>query len=239
MHAPHEFNAVRSAKRLILEARTGALASLLPNGAPYASLVTVATLPDASPILLLSRLARHTSNILADARVSLLIDERRTGDPLEGARVSVTGKIARTDDPAARRRFLARHPSAETYAGFSDFSFWRIEVESAHLVAGFGRINDVQGGDLSISLDGAEALLAAEEGAIAHMNEGHADAIELYATRLLGDGEGPWRMIGVDPEGCDLILGDRVRRLDFPHRVTASDALRKILVDLVRQARGA
>jgi heme iron utilization protein len=239
MHAPGDFDAVRSAKRLILEGRTGALASLLPGGAPYASLVTVATLPDASPILLLSRLARHTSNILADPRVSLLIDERRSGDPLEGARVSVTGTIAKIDDPAARRRFLARHPSAESYAGFADFAFWRIEVESAHLVAGFGRIHDVPGADLLISLTGAEALAASEDGAVAHMNNDHADAIELYATKLLGEVDGAWRIAGIDPEGCDLILGDRIRRLDFPHRITASDALRKILVDLVRQARSA
>lgn len=237
MHARDDFDPARSAKRLILEARTGALATLLPRGAPYASLVTVATLPDASPILLLSRLARHTSNILADPRVSLLIDERRAGDPLEGARVSVAGRITQTDDPSARRRFLARHPSAEAYVGFADFSLWRIEVESAHLVAGFGRISDVKADDLAISLDGAEALLASEEGAIAHMNQDHADAIELYATRLLGEAGGPWRIIGIDPEGCDLNLGERVCRLDFPQRVTASDALRKILVDLVRQAR--
>jgi len=239
MRSPDNFDAAGSAKRLILEARTAALGSLLQDGSPYTSLVTVATLPDASPLLLLSRLARHTSNIRADPRVSLLMDERRAGDPLEGARVSISGRIAGTDDPAARRRFLARHPSAEAYAGFADFSFWRVEMECAHLVAGFGRIHDVQADELLISLEGAAALLNAEEGALAHMNQDHADAIELYATRLLGDVGGPWRMIGIDPAGCDLILGDRVRRLDFPHRVTASDALRKILVDLVRQARSA
>jgi len=237
--APDNFDPAHSAKRLIFEARTGALASLLPDGAPYASLVTVATLPDASPVLLLSRLARHTSNILADPRVSLLLDERRAGDPLEGARVSIAGRIAPTSDPSARRRFLARHPSAEAYADFADFSFWRIEMENAHLVAGFGRIHDVKADELSIALDGADALLSSEEGAIAHMNKDHADAIELYATQLLGESAGPWRMIGIDPEGCDLNLGDRIRRLDFPHRVTGSDALRKLLVDLVRQARGA
>lgn len=233
MRSSDDFDPARAARRLLAEARTGALASLLPDGAPYASLVTVATLPDAAPVLLLSTLARHTANIQADPRVSLLLDERRPGDPLQGARVSIAGTIAVTEAPAARRRFLARHPSAG-YARFADFAFWRIEVTGAHLVAGFGRIVDLAPGDLAID---AGPLLEAEEGAVAHMNEDHADALELFATRLLGADPGPWRLAGLDPEGCDLILGDTVRRLDFPQRVTTPAALRQTLADLARQAR--
>jgi putative heme iron utilization protein len=69
------------------------------------------------------------------------------------------------------------------------------------------------------------------------MNADHADAIELYATRLLREQAGPWRITGIDADGCDLILGDKLRRLDFPQRVTTAGALRKILADLGRQAR--
>jgi putative heme iron utilization protein len=200
-------------------------------------MVTVATMPDASPILLLSRLARHTANIAADPRVSLLLDERRAGDPLQGARVSIAGKIAVTSDATARRRFLARLPSADAYADFKDFSFWKIEMTGAHLVAGFGRIHDVAAADLVTDIADAAEILTAEEGAVAHMNADHADAIELYATRLLREQAGPWRITGIDADGCDLILGDKLRRLDFPQRVTTAGALRKILADLARQAR--
>jgi len=237
MHASADFDPIRSARRLLRETRSGTLASILPGGAPYASLVTVATMPDAAPILLLSRLARHTANISADPRVSLLLDERRAGDPLQGARVSVAGTISEIDDSTARRRFLARHPSAIAYADFKDFAFWRVEMTGAHLVAGFGRIHDLAAENLVTALADALPILEAEEEAVAHMNDDHADAIALYATKLLGEGPGPWRMIGIDPEGCDLILGDRVRRLDFPQRVTTSGALRKTLADLARQAR--
>ena len=238
MHAGEDFDPVRSAKRLVREARTGALATLMPGGAPYASLVTVATLPEGAPVLLLSRLARHTANILADPRVSLLLDEARSGDPLQGARVSIAGRIATTEDPAARRRYLARHPAAAGYAGFADFSFWRVEATGAHLVAGFGRIVDLTARDLTTDVGNAAALLAAEESAVAHMNEDHADAIELFATRLLGARPGPWRIIGVDPEGCDLMLEETVRRLDFAARVTTPDGLRQTLVALALTARG-
>ena len=51
------------------------------SGDPYCSLVNVATAPDGAPLLLLSKLALHTKNILADARVSLMLDERKEGDP--------------------------------------------------------------------------------------------------------------------------------------------------------------
>jgi putative heme iron utilization protein len=236
MRPADNFDPSRAARRLLSEARSGALASVLPSGAPYASLVTVATMPDAAPILLLSKLARHTQNIQQDPRVSLLLEERRPGDPLEGSRISISGTIAPTELPTAERRFLARHPSASAYSGFKDFGFWRIEMTGGHLVAGFGRIVDLRAGDLAIESDATQDL---EEGAIRHMNDDHADAIELYATKLLGEEAGPWRIIGIDPEGCDLMREDTVRRLDFPQRVMTAAALRQTLADLARQARGA
>ncbi|MFK8253809.1 HugZ family pyridoxamine 5'-phosphate oxidase [Ancylobacter terrae] len=232
------FDPALAAKRLIREARTAALGTLDPDGAPYVSLVTVATLPDGAPVLLLSRLARHTRNLAADPRVSLLVDERRAGDPLEGARVSLTGTIAATPDETARRRFLARHPEAEGYAGFADFTFYRIDLTGGHLVAGFGRIVDLDAADLTTDLAGAEGLLAAEAGAVAHMNEDHADAVAAYATGLLKAPAGDWVLIGIDPEGCDIMADGVVRRLDFPRRVDNPRDMRIVLVELAHRARG-
>jgi putative heme iron utilization protein len=234
-----DFDPIRASRHLVCEAQKASLATLLADGRPFASLVTVATGIDAAPVLLLSRLARHTTNILADARVSLLIEERSDGEPLENARLSLTGSLAQSDDPTLHRRFIARHPSAAEYAAFADFAFWRLTILGAHLVAGFGRIVDVASAHLANKIDDAAALVAAEEGALAHMNSDHQDAIELYATRLLGCAPGAWRMIGIDPAGCELMLGRTIRRLDFPQRVTTPDALRKTLVDLAQNARSA
>ncbi len=239
MGAAETFDLERAAKRLVREARMGALASLTSGGAPYASLVTAATAADNSPLLLLSRLARHTENIRRDPRVSLLIDERSGADPLRGARVSVAGRIAPTDDASAARRFLARHPSASGYATFADFGFWRIEIESAHLVAGFGRIVELKRDQILTATGDAAGLLAAEESAVAHMNEDHREAIGLFATQSLGAEAGEWKIIGIDPEGCDLMAGEAVRRLDFPQRVNSPEDLRKTLVALADKARRA
>src|SRR5712664_4197075 len=128
MQPTADFNPSAAAKKLLREGRSGALATLLPgSGDPYCSLVNVATATDGAPLLLISRLAVHTKNILVDARVSLMLDERKEGDPLQGARVMLNGTAAVTMDQDARRRYLARQPEAEMFAGFGDFAFYEIK----------------------------------------------------------------------------------------------------------------
>ena len=81
-------------------------------------------------------------------------------------------------------------------------------------------------------------LLAAEEGAVAHMNEDHKDALSLYATRLLGLPDADWKATGADSDGIDLRAGPLRGRLSFPERVTTPGDLRRVLVDLAKEARG-
>ncbi len=238
MDATSAFDANAAARKLLREGRSGALATLMvPSGDPYCSLVNVATDFDGSPILLISRLALHTKNILSDARVSLMLDERKEGDPLQGSRVMVMGRAARADDAHVRRRYLARQPEASAFADFQDFAFYRVALAGAHLVAGFGRIVDLTRQDILLDVAGADELLAAEEDAVAHLNEDHADACRLYATKLLGAPDGDWRCVGFDPEGMELQDGRRALRLRFPQPVTGPGALRAVLKQLADEAR--
>jgi putative heme iron utilization protein len=236
-----EFNPAALAKSLLRRCRQGALATLMADsGDPYCSLANLASDTDGSPILLISQLAVHTRNILADARVSLMLDERAPGDPLEGARIMLSGHAAqaRADDvDRLRRRYLNVHPSADAYAGFADFSFFLIRPTGTHLVAGFGRIVDLSPAQFLTDVSDAAALRDAEQSAVEHMNEDHADALSLYATRLLGAGPAAWRCSGCDPEGLDMMADGLSLRLQFPERVTSSGELRKMLVRLVAEAR--
>src|SRR4029079_12397120 len=117
MQPTAEFDPRAFAKKLLREGRSGALATLMAgSGDPYCSLVNVATATDGSPLLLISTLAIHTKNILADPRVSLMIDERKEVDPLQGARIMLMGSVAKTEDPDARRRYLTQQPEAEMFA---------------------------------------------------------------------------------------------------------------------------
>jgi heme iron utilization protein len=208
---------------------------------PYASLVAVACDLDASPLLLLSDLAQHSRNIAANARISLLFDGGGGGqavDPLAEARLSLLGEAVRCDDPALLARFVARHPSAVAYAGFGDFHLYRITIGRGHLVAGFGRINWVEPSEIRFAAD-AGMLAAAESDIVAHMNADHADAITLFAARLLKrEGEG-WQMTGIDPEGIDLRQMQETARLDFPAPVLDAGAARQALIVLTQAARKA
>jgi putative heme iron utilization protein len=123
------------------------------------------------------------------------------------------------------------------YAGFADFAFWRMTVASAHLNGGFARAADLKAADVLSDLTDVQALVEAEAGAVEHMNADHAEAIRLYATKLLDEADGPWRLTGLDPDGLDLSLGDRTARLAFEERVIEAGQLRKLLVALAQQAR--
>lgn len=241
MQPTPDFSASRMAKSLLRRSRQGALATLMVNsGDPYCSLVNVSANPDAAPLLLISRLAIHTQNILADSRVSLMLDERVTGDPLEGARIMVAGRAEELSGEAAalaRRRYLAAHPSAEGFADFKDFAFFRIAPSGLHLVAGFGRIVDLEPTKFLTDLSDAAGLLEAEASAVEHMNQDHLEAMNLYATRLLGSDAGDWRCTGCDPEGMDLQADNRTLRLEFPERVRTGAELRQMLVRLAGEAR--
>jgi putative heme iron utilization protein len=241
MQPSPDFDAARLARSLLRRSRQGALATLTPgSGDPYCSLVNIASHPDGSPILLISRLALHTRNLLGDGRLSLMLDERVEGDPLEGSRIMLAGvaEQASGDDVAIlRRRYLNAHPSSEVFVNFKDFSFFRIRPTGAHLVAGFGRIVDLKPEQFLTDISDAASLLEAEQGAVDHMNADHHEAMNLYATKLLGAKSADWRCTGCDPEGIDLQAGSITLRLDFPRRIVTPAALRQVLKQFADQAR--
>lgn len=227
-----------AARHLLRSAPAGSLATVMrdSDGAPYASLVAIATDHDGAPILLLSDLADHTKNLQRDDRISLLLTGSETHeDPFAGERLSLLGRLVKSNAPSLRQRYLARHQRAAGYADFTDFNFYRMAVDRAHLIAGFGRINWIDGKDLRI--EPSESLVAAEADIAAHMNDDHADAVQLYATRLLGRCDGDWRMTGVDGEGADLRFQDQIARLPFGCRVEDGTDVRKELIRLVNKAR--
>lgn len=236
-----DFRPLAEAKRLLRSIRAGTLATLNNAGDPFASLVTVATDPDGSPLILVSQLSAHTRHLDKDPRASLLLAETGAGDPLTHPRLTITGVAEKIVDPAARagvrQRFLAKHPKAALYADFGDFSFWRLAMDQIHLNGGFARAARFPAKRILTETADAGALLASEEGALAHMNADHADALALYAQVLAGQGAGAWTATGLDPDGMDLACDDQTARLTFLQRVTNPGDLRKVLVMLATAAR--
>ncbi|HEY4170122.1 MAG TPA: DUF2470 domain-containing protein [Reyranella sp.] len=225
---------------LIRRCDRAALATALPGDGgpwPYASLVLVAVDHDLSPILLMSDLAEHSKAIATDPRVALLFDGT-TGlaQPLTGPRVTLMGRAAKTDDERLKQRFLRHHPDAAMYAGFGDFHVYRVTLERTHLVGGFGKIRWIAPGEL-LAVSPLRELAEGEEGIVAHMNQDHADAVQLYAEKLLNLPGTGWTMTGIDAEGLDLRRTGEVARLPFETPMAGADQARPVLVSLVAKAR--
>ncbi len=225
---------------MLRRGRAGTLATVLgrDGGWPYAAMTAFAPDQDASPLFLLSTLSDHTRNLADDPRASFLVAEvagRR--NPQTGPRLTLQGTVRPARDAMAARRYLARHPDAERYAGFGDFGFYRMKIDKAHYVGGFARAHWLPARRLMIPAAAAKALTAAEVVICRHMNDDHADTINLYARVLLGRRGSGWRMTGVDADGADLRLGGRFARLPFPEPVMDSGGIRAVLVELAAVAR--
>ena len=250
MVEPEEPEPGHTVRKLVREAERATLASALArdgSGRPYASLVLSACDHDGSPLLLLSDLADHSKNLAAAPQAALLFDGTAGhDDPLTGPRASLLGELRPVADQALtarlRARYLARHPGAEIYIGFADFQLYRMTVESAHLVAGFGRIHWLSAPEVLFDTAGFEALAEAEAAIIAHMNGDHREALGAIAARILDLGQPEesdgWVMTGIDPEGFDLRAGALLARAGFETPVRDAAAARAALVSLTRKARG-
>jgi len=240
---PVDDEARHLAKKLMRTARSGALATNgADQGMPFASLVAVGTDLDGSPVILTSQLSVHTRLLMADRRCSLLLSDIGKGDPLAHPRLTLQAEAERLEPGSekaqvVRRRYLLQHPKAALYVDFPDFAFWRLNVASGSLNGGFGRAYHMARTDLLIDLSAFPNFAEFEAGAVEHMNEDHAEAVALYATKLCGAREGAWRLVGIDPEGLQLALGDELRRLPFAKPLTGPEELRTRLVALAQEAR--
>jgi putative heme iron utilization protein len=228
---------------------SGTLSTLArdPAGFPYGSLVTVAIDDLGRPLLLLSELAEHTGNLHIRPEASVLLTEPLGGhdQPLAVGRVALLGPCAAVPEgerAAARDAFLAKQPSAAGYVEFKDFAFYRLEPTALRYVGGFGRMSWVTADDYRAARP--DPLAPAAAGILQHMNQDHADAVLAYARVLAGivDAQSA-TMTAVDRYGFDLAAvtpkGTRVARLEYDGGATVdtSDAVRRVLVAMVKRAR--
>jgi putative heme iron utilization protein len=225
------------ARKLLRAARSGTLATVVAGGVdggqPFASLVTPACAPDLSILLLLSGLSQHTRHLRAEPRCSILVTGAAEGaNPQTTPRVTVTGLAEVADDKALQSRYLAVHPYASLYAGFGDFSLWRIRPLAALFVGGFARAVRLRALDLTPDPASVAAISAAEAGIMTHCNDDHPDALAAIAGRT-----GAWHMVTADTDGADLAQEEVVSRVHWSAPVTDAGGIRAELVRMTREAR--
>ena len=225
---------VAAVQSLMFRRRFAALGTIEPpENHPYASLIAVAPDADGAPVFLISKLAWHTRNLEADPRASVLLTEAAEGDPLDAGRVSLMGTAEPSNDSRVRRGFLARHPEAAAYASFKDFGFWRLRVERAHYVGGFGRIVTLGASEFLPAAAESRQWEAAAEVAIEELNARKPELIRDLAGYAGTDSAG-WRIAACDPFGCDLSDGGRTRRIDFASKLNDPTALQETLSAMAR-----
>lgn len=234
-------------RTLAAQTKSGALATIArdPAGFPFASLVTVALDRRGRPLLLLSELAEHTQNLAHREDASILLAEALdpTRTPLALGRVTLLGPCRRV--PAEEREevkaaFLAAQPDASYYVDFKDFAFYRLDPVALRYVGGFGRMSWVDASDYLAAEP--DPLAPASAGILKHMNDDHADAVLAYARGLARVADATAAtMTAVDRYGFDLSVttprGPRAVRLGFESEVTDSEAVRRAMVSLVKEAR--
>ena len=235
------------ARTLVHVGRIGSLSTVSRKqpGFPFGSVMPYGLDERGRPIFLISTMAMHTQNLQGDARASLLVTQPdASGDALGAARVTLVGNAGTVPDgeiAEARQLYLERYANAKYWVDFEDFAFYRMDVIDVYYVGGFGVMGWVSAADY----DGAKAdpLADASPGIVEHMNADHKDSLILLARVFAGIEAEEAAMTAVDRLGFHVRLktaeGMKGARIAFLRQVTDSEATRKVLVEMVQQARGA
>lgn len=220
-----------AARCLLRASRQGVLATQ-DASQPHAALVTPATAPDASPLLLLSSLALHTRHLCREPRCALLVaGAAAQANPQTAPRLTLEAHAEEAPDPALKARWLALHPYAAGYADFADFTLWRLAVTGVRWVGGFAQAARIPPDRFLPPANAVAAIAAAAPGILAHCNRDHADALAAIA------GGAPASMVGVDVDGCDLETTSGVVRVAWQAPVADAPGVRAELIRLVRVTR--
>jgi len=195
------------------------------------------------PIFLISNMAMHTENLQADPRASLLVTQEDVGgEPLGAPRITLVGNVLALPDAEvakAREIYLARHANSKFWVDFEDFSFYRMDVVDVYYVGGFGVMGWVSASDYDHSQPDPLAESMAE--IIQHMNTDHKNALVMLSRKFAHVESTEATMTAVDRLGFHVRLktqeGMRGARIAFLQEVSNPAETRKVLVEMVQQAR--
>jgi putative heme iron utilization protein len=233
------------ARTLMHLGRIGSLSTLSRKqpGFPFGSVMPYGLDERGRPIFLISTMAMHTQNLQANSHASLLVTQQdEDGDPLGSSRVTLIGNVLTVPDSEnahARQIYLERYPNSKYWVDYDDFSFYSMDVVDVYYVGGFGVMGWVQASDYIRAQPDPLADVAA--GIIEHMNTDHKDALLLLARSCAGIDAEEAAMTSVDRLGFQVRLktaeGVRGARIAFLREVITPMEARKVLVEMVQQAR--
>ncbi len=179
---------------------------------------------------MISTIAQHTKNILADPKVSITVFHPHTNDVQANARITYIGDAIRTDDESLKEKYRKYFPSSKEYFNFHDFALFKIELKKLRYIGGFGSIFWVEPEQFLLP----NPLEQVEQRIISHMNEDHKGAMIKYCRAYKSTEVNDVQMIGIDSEGFDLLSENRLFRFTFDEPVTDAKQAREILVKMAQ-----
>ena len=233
-------------RTLVHRANMGTLSTLSAKHLdwPFGSMMPYGLDEVGRPTFLISTMAMHTHNLIRDPRASLFVSQTDSGgDPLNASRVTLMGETTKVPDDQlheVRDLYLERYKNASYWVDFDDFSFYRMDVKDIYFVGGFGAmgwvtVSDYYNADIDPLADSASGI-------IQHMNDDHAESLVLLAKHFTKVEAEEASMTSVDRLGMQVRIKANnefySRRIGFIREVTNSDECRKVLVEMVKQARG-
>ena len=222
---------------------------------PYVTFVMTAFDYDGSPLLLLSDLSEHTKNIDGNNIVSILFYEEQKNtsdfpvfenenfkklnnyyeDPMSRPRLTVIGKLKKSFQAEHKNRFLKRHPASNLYANFKDMNIYKLDIINAHLTGGFAKVQWFEKNEMLYN--DFLGFKEVEGQVIDHMNKEHKESLELYAKVLSENDSKDIKLVGIDPEGFDMRLTEKLIRFNFTVPLKKASELRKVFVKLHHEAK--
>ena len=210
------------------------------EGYPFGSVAPFVLNHDCQPIILISNIAEHTKNIIANPKVSLVVFGG-TDDLQANARLTLLGDAIRIDkeDAHLRARYLRYIPQAASYFDMHDFAFYRIQITQTRYIAGFGKMSWMTGIDMTPP---ANQLAEVETSIIEHMNADHSDSLIAYCEHFHGILPQSAEMLGIDCDGIDVKAvnengGSLTLRFNFEAPISDAASARAALVAMSKLAR--
>jgi hypothetical protein len=232
-----ETTPAQEARRFLRTTRSGVLSTLSARFSdyPFGSIAPFILDHEGQPLILISTIAEHTKNIQANAHVSLIAFDPAAPDMQAGARLTLLGDATLADkqEGALKSRYLAYFPQAAQYFDMHDFLFYRIAINQARYIGGFGKIHWIAGDAFQAP---PNQLLEQEAGILAHMNADHADSLRAYCRHVHGINTERAAMLGMDCDGFDVQTDHSILRFTFDSPVTDALSARQALVAMSKAA---
>ncbi len=215
------------------------------SGYPFGSIAPFILGHDNQPIILISSIAEHTKNIMANPKVSLLVFAK--GDDLQAnARLTLIGEAQNLgkNDANLMARYSRYFPDSVGYFAMHDFSFYRINISQARYIAGFGKMGWVEGIALNSQAQ-SHNIAALETGMIEHMNQDHAESLLAYCQHFHGLTPKRVLLIGIDSDGFDVeaVISNmpeddiKMLRFNFATPIFDANSARAAFVAMSKQTR--